>query len=318
VHNRPIILQDPQGTEGEKNAQGNTIAKYGVFESPAWKAGLKKAFDKDPLVARILKERAEEHDKPIREDVQTILDAVSVGAVEVTGGVKDELNQLLQHPSFIDLGDRKLTVEDPKILHILAVLATKAKQRFLEEFNPYDDHPKSYMAIATLFKANERRKEPTLHERGLAADISIYDKQALTAKDPKRLESWQKLISDLPAGDYGVGLPRLPLKTNLDSAQAHEDAKRFPDLYEPTPPGYSPKFVVPNARLLAMHDDILFDKGTNAWKDRGLKIFRPTAEQKMRAFTANMDNQGIFVRMYFSDGFDHIHLSAVGPKDTHF
>jgi RHS repeat-associated protein len=307
VNNKPIVMYDPKGTDEESGI----IKMKGIetFNTHEWKAGVKKALDNDPLLVRMKKERQE----VLTKDIDTILDAQSSGAVDINTTVKNQLEQLKQHPDYININGGKLDVGDPKVIHILASLAEKAKERFLSAGKKLPD-----MVIASLFRAGTGQKKEGLHQEGLAVDLSRYGGKDLSANNKSYVEGLQQLISDLPEGHYGVGLPRLPLKTSLTSEQAHNDQKAFPKLFEPLPSNQSPLEVQPNEKLLNMDDPNTNSKDTASWTNRGLGNFKPGVKEKMEKFTKEMDERQIMILMYFPDGFDHIHLSVVGANAKRF
>jgi hypothetical protein len=65
-------------------------------------------------------------------------------------------------------------------------------------------------------------------------------------------------------------------------------------------------------------DEVSVPKYDQKWSGRGLENFKPAVRPEMTKFTGKMENLLTKVLHWFVDGFDHAHISVVGPKATHF
>jgi RHS repeat-associated protein len=306
VRNNPIILHDPSGTEGEKDKPeiaGNNLPS---LNSAQWKAGVQQAVEADPFRGGGKANR----EASMRDDLTTITNAIDSGAVAADVGIRNQLYQLRQHPSELTRKGQTTQVGEAPIIHVLAVLAAKAQERFNA-----GDHRKPDMSIVNIFFRG-------LHAKGQAVDIGRYAGQDMKAENKNYLTGLKQLVSDLPDGYYGVGLPRLPLKGHLDSEQAHKDEgysiEKKRGYFEKPPDDRSDREVVPTPKLMETEDEVSVPKYDQKWSGRGLENFKPAVRPEMTKFTGKMENLLTKVLHWFVDGFDHAHISVVGPKATHF
>ncbi len=301
VRSRPTNLIDPKGTD----SQGPAITGIQYLESPEWKSAVKTAANYDPRAAR----QAEERRQAVSDDAEVILAARDSGSVALDPTVANQLEQIYNHPDYVVNQGVKLEVGDAPILHVLAALAAKANEQFAADGGKHAE-----LGVASLF-----RKGGGLHQEGMAADISMYKGKPFSAKDPTYIDALKAMVTDLPEGNYGIGLPRLPLKTALSSSQAHDDQASHPDYFEPLPENQTPYEVEPNQKALNSNDPISVPKNEGVWFDRGIKNFQAPMREEMRKFSDDTaKNLHVNLLMFFPDGFDHVHLSAVAAGAKYF
>ena len=299
VRNSPIVLHDPNGTEGEGDSRQQAIRD--IFKSHL---ASQQHRDNVAEARRVASGKDIETIKAIKKDAATILDAIKSGAVATDQRQIKQLEQLTKHP-WVSEGGKKFEFVDSGVLRPLAVLSEQAKQRF--QSRPAGSAKTPDLVFGDLVRPK------TLHEQGRAVDITRYRNVPMTAEG-NYMAGYKQLLRDLPPGEYGIGLPRLPLMTALDSEQAHKDEakNRGKGLYEPLPNDRSDPEVVPTDRLREMQDKSITSPKLNAAGKpvTGDESFVSSARPEARAAEDQQKQRGVRVLFKFVDGPGHIHIDV--------
>jgi hypothetical protein len=209
-----------------------------------------------------------------------------------------------------------------KALGVLRELADATAARRAESHDPKDQ-----LEIVSFVRGGEGK-----HGDATAFDIAAYGGHRFDERRPEESrKAAEALLKDLPAGDYGLGLPRLPNKHPIPENPAHfkqylDDVAKHPEYYERVPGGAefhptrtwgdskTPTYAVANARPsdgLLRAEDPHFRQPDNAAQVRQFGDLSQLDRATRTAIDAQRD-RGVHVTP-FPDGFGHAHLSVVQP-----
>jgi hypothetical protein len=227
----------------------------------------------------------------------------------------------LKQLTYRDTQWRGVALQDLNILHPLASLATKAKGYQTEKQT-------STMSIDSLFRNGEG-----LHGALLAVDISRYAGHVIGQGSEQAWKETQQalqhLISDLPPGEYAVGLPRNPAidptDPKIDKDSSYQTYKGDYTKSLPADSPATPRDITPNERLQSLTPSpyaartgsilprVYRDAKGNVHTtgDAGFgRIQDATVKKQLESARDTAATKGTFIQALFIDQFFHLHLST--------
>jgi hypothetical protein len=221
-----------------------------------------------------------------------------------------------------------------KALSVLSVLAEKTAERRTEP-----GHGSDVLEIVSYVRFGDAKHPQGKHGEGVAFDIAAYGGHRFDETRPAESRAAVKaLVADLPAGHYGLGLPRLPTKFPIPEDRGHlqkyaEDVGAHPEAYQRDPGGgaafeltrrwgdsrassYAVVHARPTEALLKAEDPHFRQPQTVAEVKPFGDVTRLDAGTAAVIREAAKDRQAHITP--FADGFGHAHLSVVLPGATSF
>ncbi|MEU4191684.1 hypothetical protein AB0E69_07300 [Kribbella sp. NPDC026611] len=227
----------------------------------------------------------------------------------------------------------EIGADQAKALSVLRVLADKTAERRNDP-----EHQADVLQLVSYVRFGEGT-----HGEGVAFDIGKYGGHSFDQNNPAESRAAVKaLAADLPPGNYGLGLPRLPNKFPIPENAAHfaqygkdaalfgpggKDAASHPPEYvrlpagqfvegaDPKAPGYQAVYAKASEHLLRAEDPHFRQPETA----KEIKPFGDLSrlDPGTTAVIREAATRQIFLTP-FPDGFNHAHLSVVGPGAKHF
>jgi hypothetical protein len=150
------------------------------------------------------------------------------------------------------------------------------------------------------------------HGRGEAVDIDRYGGHSIHIRNrAETIEGVIAAVEALPAGCYALGLPRTP---RTDTVGAATDARRYPYIYEGTPPrvraGYAA--VAANPPFLpAVAEADIGSSPTHGLRGDLNQVADAAVRARLRAAIEAAQARGAQFRYLFPDAMDHLHIQVM-------
>jgi hypothetical protein len=250
-------------------------------------------------------------------------------AVRLTDAVKGQLTRIAEGPAPgkpLEVPSKKGPVEigeqQARALGVLETLAEATAARREQSGDKNDQ-----LSIMSYVRGGEGK-----HGTATGFDIAAYGGHKFDQTNPDESRAAvQTLLKDLPPGDYGLGLPRLPTKEPIPENAAHykqylKDVADHPAYYDKgllsrydgTPPAAFPDPLKPAPEAKPRATDELrnapdphFEQPKNAGE---VKPFGDPSRLDPVTRGAIADAKGRDVHVTpFPDGLWHAHLSVVPP-----
>jgi len=330
--NNPIIMVDLAGAQSAVPALDQIATEKHINEDPSFRSYL-RGMDANELRSYMqtatldeggkayLNSRIESLEAPekLQRSVQRILE-LSQGknaAVTLDPVVRKQLEvianaKLSKGQTEISVPWGKKTVELGKAqvrgLQTIEQLAEKTEDRRKLSGSKQDT-----LGIVSFVRAGEG-----MHGYGVAFDISAYGgHQFDEARPTEARAAAAALLRDLPSGDYGFGLPRLPTKIplpeNTKYSQEHfKDMQVRPGDYGLPPTKewtFTPNLREPTEAVRKAEDPFISQPQT-ASEASGFSDAARLTDTGTKAAIADAQRRGVFVTP-FADQFGHLHLSIV-------
>jgi RHS repeat-associated protein len=320
VNNRPAIMHDPNGTDGESGIV--KTSGIGSLNTPEWKVSVKKALDNDPY----LKRRSEEERQFIQGVASRLLQARDSGLVALGGDKINPKSHQVENgviaKHLTDLVAANNKEEPPKVMDIKAAMILNQMLDKAEERRKSASVTGVDFSIISLNRPTDAAGSP--HYDGSAIDISRYAGKRIDFEHgDEAVDGVGQFYKDMQELDIRMsfGLPRNPKTDPKGMLMEYFDAKR-PDkrkYYETTgvhdekgrisemrPSKLKPEFL---------REDFFFDRGadinnspTNQVKS-DIALFKSNVAKERFEKLYNEDRNGV-LRYLFPDGWDHLHVQV--------
>jgi len=173
----------------------------------------------------------------------------------------------------------------------------------------------SVMTISSLFRF---RNSESLHLQLRAVDISSYGGHRINEENPdSSLQALEKLLDDLPAGEYAIGLPRLA-RTDFDGARQDQGrygrTNQLDEMQQLGPSGeVLQRTVIPTIRRFSMLEPFMDEEAESlraSQIDSQIDtIGDADTQDRVRRAISSAKNRGVNIVGLFRDAHGHIHLS---------
>lgn len=175
--------------------------------------------------------------------------------------------------------------------------------------------------IMSLIRPQDRNPNSP-HRQGVGLDIGRYGGHDIDIHSPRAaMEGIIAVIGDLPRGNYGLGLLRLP---RTDPAGGNEDRAKHPEFYQ-RQGGFNQTVprpaLTPAAQILSQASPFVVPRsvgrsptGKGVEADVRAMISDPTEQNNLiNAITQARERHGVNIRAVFPDATDHLHIQLMPP-----